>query len=412
MKSFDQPWQPCLDWTAPAGQILDKLVLALPDSRVWKIIVFGSSPLQLGIDSRFLSGDVDVISDEDITAYCQRAGLLKGQAAIYVEPCPSIAFTASLDWFVRAFRCQRQHVIFTFPHPIDILVSKVKRLEEKDLRAFNLVREKTGHPTEEDLILALRRVVDIFRPAFDEESAGDPAGNTRILWRELFGREIDVRANIIKPALDERRRAYGKDAAGLKSRLSSINPAESAILELPEVRRRVSPLSVEEYHRLGEYNERGKRTELIRGIVIEKMSKSPLHSTIVSLLYRLLLQRLPAGFTVRQEQPLTFVDSEPEPDISMTHGVGRDFLEAHPTTAELVIEVAVFNASLDRENASLYAEAGVKEYWIVLGRERQVEVYRRPVNGLYQETCVADVSDTLECSSVPGVRIQVAELFG
>jgi Uma2 family endonuclease len=186
----------------------------------------------------------------------------------------------------------------------------------------------------------------------------------------------------------------------------------SAILELPEVRQRVSPLSVEEYHRLGEFNEHRKRTELVRGIVIEKMSKSPLHRTIVSLLYRLFLGRLPVGFTVWQEQPVTLVDSEPEPDISVTRGGERDFLEAHPTTAEVVIEVSVCSPALDRENASLYAEAGVKEYWIVLGRERQVEVYRRPVNGRYQETCVADVNDTIECSSVPGVRIQVGELFG
>ena len=43
----------------------------------------------------------------------------------------------------------------------------------------------------------------------------------------------------------------------------------TAILDIPEVRQRVSRLSVEEYHRLGEFNENGRRTELIRGIVIE-----------------------------------------------------------------------------------------------------------------------------------------------
>src|SRR5436190_14647582 len=111
----------------------------------------------------------------------------------------------------------------------------------------------------------------------------------------------------------------------------------SAILELPEVRRRVSPLSVVEYHQLGEYNGLGKRTELIRGILIEKKSKSPLHRTLASLLYRLLLAWLPAGYTLWKEEPLTFLDSEPEPDISMTRGGERDFLEAHPTTAELAI---------------------------------------------------------------------------
>ena len=226
MTSFDQPWRPQLDWSAPAGRVLDQLVDALPANRKWEIIVFGSSPLQLGVDSRFLSGDVDVIPDQDITAYCKRAKLLKGQAAIYVEPCTSAAFTASPDWFVRALRCERRHVTFTFPHPIDILVSKIKRLEEKDLRAFKLVREKTGHPDEAEMIQALQRVVDIFRPSFDEESAGNPAHNVQVLWRELFGTAIDVRANIITPALAERRRVYGDAAQGLKSRLSGIKPSK------------------------------------------------------------------------------------------------------------------------------------------------------------------------------------------
>src|SRR5881397_3413720 len=53
----------------------------------------------------------------------------------------------------------------------------------------------------------------------------------------------------------------------------------SAILEIPEVRQRVSPLSLQEYHRLDEFNEHGRRTELIRGIVIEKTSKAPLQSS-------------------------------------------------------------------------------------------------------------------------------------
>ena len=67
--------------------------------------------------------------------------------------------------------------------------------------------------------------------------------------------------------------------------------------------------------------------------------------------------------------------------------------------------------TLDRENASLYAEAGVKEYWIVLGAERKVETYRRPENGRYQEVRVLTLGDVLECASVPTVRIRVADLF-
>ena len=186
----------------------------------------------------------------------------------------------------------------------------------------------------------------------------------------------------------------------------------SAILEIPEVRQRVSPLSVEEYHRLGERNENGRRTELIRGIVIEKMSKSPLHRTVCSLLYKLLLACLPQGFTVWKEEPLTLADSEPEPDISVTHGDEQTYQAGHPRTAELVVEVAISSAALDRENAALYAEAGVKEYWIVLAERREVEVYRKPANGVFSEKQVFAAAETIECLAVLGVSIRVADLFG
>jgi Uma2 family endonuclease len=184
-----------------------------------------------------------------------------------------------------------------------------------------------------------------------------------------------------------------------------------AILEIPEVRHRVSPLSVKEYHRLEEFNENGRRTELIRGVVIEKMSKSPLHCAISKLLYDSIAAKLGPGFVVRREDPISLADSEPEPDLSVVRGTEADFRVAHPTSAELVVEVAVASAALDRANASLYAEAGIKEYWIVLGPERRVEVYRRPEAGKYQETCILGTSEVLECSCIPALRLSLADVF-
>ena len=185
----------------------------------------------------------------------------------------------------------------------------------------------------------------------------------------------------------------------------------AAILEIPEVRERLSPLSVEEYHRLGEYNENGRRTELIRGFVIEKMSKSPLHRTITSILYDSLSGKLPRGLSIWKEEPLTVVDSEPGPDISVTRGQRRDFAQAHPSTAELVVEVAVSSPDLDRELAFLYAEAGVKEYWIVLGGERKVEVYLQPEGGRYQQKRLVGTNDVLQCAAVPVLSVRVSDLF-
>lgn len=222
MPSFEARWRPELNWDTPAGRTIDRLVQALPREQSWTIIIFGSSPLQLALDPNFLSGDVDVIPSVDIVEHCRRAGLLKGQTALYVEPCTPAAFTASPDWPMRACEVQRGHVTFILPHPIDILVSKIKRLEEKDLEAFRLVRSKTGHPTEEELVVALRRVVDVYRPSFDEEAAGDPRHNTAILWQELFQKSINVAEQIIAPALEERRRNYGAQGHELRDALHKV----------------------------------------------------------------------------------------------------------------------------------------------------------------------------------------------
>ena len=185
----------------------------------------------------------------------------------------------------------------------------------------------------------------------------------------------------------------------------------STILDLPEARERVMRWSVKDYERFTEMGAFGKNVELIRGIVVEKMSKSPLHRFMALFLYDLLAGLLPEGFLVMHESPLQLKDSEPEPDVMVVRGKRGDYRHQHPSTAKLVIEVAISNVSLDRENASLYAEAGVDEYWIVLPNQRQVEVYREPENGAYKTKLTSLAPAMLECSSVPGVRVDLEDLF-
>ena len=73
-------------------------------------------------------------------------------------------------------------------------------------------------------------------------------------------------------------------------------------------------------------------------------------------------------------------DSEPRPDLAITIGRPLESLEAMPTTAVLIIEVADFTLTEDRyRKGSLYARAGVLDYWIVNLRKCSVEVYREPV---------------------------------
>ena len=187
--------------------------------------------------------------------------------------------------------------------------------------------------------------------------------------------------------------------------------AMKAILELPEARPWVAHLSVEEFHRTAELGIYGKRAELLRGIVFQKPPVSPLHQKISKRLYDHLLKLALPQASVRHESPLTLRDSEPLPDVAVVAGEDRDFDEQHPSTAELVIEVAVSSVALDRENAALFAEAGVKEYWIVLAEKQQVEVYRRPEGGQYRERRIYAGEENVECGALAAIRVSLPALF-
>lgn len=68
-----------------------------------------------------------------------------------------------------------------------------------------------------------------------------------------------------------------------------------------------------------------ERAELIRGVILEKMSKSFLHTKLTDALIEFLRGAVGGMFWIRQEAPLTLKDSEPEPDISIVDGRRDDY---------------------------------------------------------------------------------------
>ncbi|HMO65249.1 MAG TPA: Uma2 family endonuclease, partial [Verrucomicrobiota bacterium] len=152
----------------------------------------------------------------------------------------------------------------------------------------------------------------------------------------------------------------------------------SSILDDPAVRRQVFPVSVEFYHQAAALGMLGEDVELLDGIIVKKMAKSPLHTLLVALLEALLRPCLPPHTSLRKEEPLTLADSAPEPDLAVVTGEFRDFAEAHPATALLVIEVAVTTEERDRRKAAIYARAGVAEYWLIEPDQRRLTVFRLP----------------------------------
>lgn len=174
---------------------------------------------------------------------------------------------------------------------------------------------------------------------------------------------------------------------------------------------RVWPLSVPAYRALGELGLIPERTELLYGQVFHKMSKSPFHCFLVQRLLRRLQKTQLTGCIVRQEQPITGEDSEPEPDLAVIRAQEEDFAREHPQTAEFVVEVCVSSHDYDRSKLGAYARAGIKEVWLVLGPEQQIEVYRQPEAGLYKERGVHGPGGFLTSTAVPEFQVDLAALF-
>ena len=184
-----------------------------------------------------------------------------------------------------------------------------------------------------------------------------------------------------------------------------------AILESPDVRQRAQPITVETYHWMREQGLLSPRAELIRGVIIEKMSKSSLHEYLTAELRDRLVAALGSGWIVRKEGPVTLRDSEPEPDVSVVRGKNSDFIHSHPRTATLAVEIAVSSEGTDREMILAYAEAGVPECWLVLAKSRVVEVFTDPHEGTYRTHRRLTAQDTLVSSALPGVTLEIASLF-
>ena len=99
----------------------------------------------------------------------------------------------------------------------------------------------------------------------------------------------------------------------------------SFILDKPAVREAAIPISVEQYRKLGEAGIIDEQTELLRGVIVRKMIKSPQHTWFVQKLVEMISKQIGTGYILRQEQPLSLVDSEPEPGVAVILGSADDY---------------------------------------------------------------------------------------
>jgi Uma2 family endonuclease len=176
--------------------------------------------------------------------------------------------------------------------------------------------------------------------------------------------------------------------------------------------------TVAEYHRMGEAGifPPKDRLELIRGEIIHMAPIGIRHSSCVARLNHLLVRRLGERAVLWPQNPLTMLpDSEPQPDIMLLRYRDDFYRDALPAPADvaLLIEVAETSLRFDRVvKGALYAEAGVREYWIVDLEAERVEVHREPADGRFQHVERVARDGRVVPTAFPDFVIRVAEITG
>ena len=178
-------------------------------------------------------------------------------------------------------------------------------------------------------------------------------------------------------------------------------------IESAQVRR----LTRAEYDRLVEAGTfANEDVELVRGVIVRMVPHGAPHAGPVQRLTTLLVPKLLGRAHVRVQLPVNAPDeSEPQPDFAVVEP--RDFDDVHPSSAFLIVEVSDSSLRYDRATkASLYAEMGVPEYWIVNVQAAEIEVHTDPSNGRYRSVRTLGKGASIELVAFRDVTIDVADV--
>lgn len=173
----------------------------------------------------------------------------------------------------------------------------------------------------------------------------------------------------------------------------------------PETLRPIRRVEYEQMGSLGLFED--ERVELLDGAIVGMSPKGAPHEATIDRLVAILVTTLQGRARVRVQGTFAASQfSEPEPDLLVMPD--RDYDDAHPDQAFLVIEVADSSLRKDRgPKARIYAAAGVPEYWIVNLLESVVEVHLAPTDAGYARIDRATRGDTITLVSFPDVVVAV-----
>ena len=180
--------------------------------------------------------------------------------------------------------------------------------------------------------------------------------------------------------------------------------------------------TIAEYHRLVElgFFSEDDRVELIKGEIVQMAAKGTPHSVCETRLERELYKLVGDRATLRGQQPITLSNnSEPEPDRVIVKNRDDDYLANHPSPSDILLLIEIADSSLkyDQETKlSIYAEAGISDYWIFNLVDNYLECYSEPYRDLqgksgYRRKLILLTNESVNLPSFPDLVLDLSKVF-
>lgn len=153
------------------------------------------------------------------------------------------------------------------------------------------------------------------------------------------------------------------------------------------------------------------RVELIDGALVEMASEGAPHTLAkTKIAYALMAQSLGNAIVVVDSTLRLTPTNAPDPDLYI-YDASLSLAEINGFNVGLIIEVAQSTLRNDLAfKAELYAQHGVREYWVVDVNTDTIITHRTLAGGTYRDVVHHSARDTVSAQHLPGISLCLAEL--
>ena len=173
-------------------------------------------------------------------------------------------------------------------------------------------------------------------------------------------------------------------------------------------------LTLDEFFELPEMEQ---RVELHEGILYIMPEPTIDHQFLTQLLWKFLFDQLVTAGLAHVYMPVNLTPLPTvsvAPDVVVVRAGREDIIDRVRVNGapDIVVEVLSSNRSVDLvRKRGWYAAAGVPEYWILDGDADALTQLQLGDDGVYQESAVLTIGDTLTTPLFPEFSLPLAQLF-